>query len=86
MVLASYDDAREQMEPRLGGHESLERVTSFTSGDGDKPLLGDLEEALSGYGFADSQELLLVPLDGGYSVTVRTKSTVDVLSSGNWVH
>jgi len=84
IVLGNYQlEWQPELQGRLGDNAQLEKVAVFTSGDGDEPMRGDLEEALEGFQFEGDQELLLVPLDAGHSITVRTKTTIDVLSTGS---
>lgn len=78
IVLASHNEMGER-EDRLGDPENLERVTVFTSGDGDEPVEGDLQNALEGHGgLENGQEFLLVPLDAGKKIHVKTTTHVDV--------
>lgn len=85
IVLASHDDGGQRVLKLADDPNTLERVTAFTSGDGDLPTDADLDEAMSGYTTDGVGEFLLVCLDGAKSVSLRIEPKVELVSFGNYV-
>lgn len=84
LVLASYDESGIRQEKLdTGNPDRLERVTHIVSGDGERPMQGDITGALEEWG---DGEYLIVPLDGAaFTGAIQVVRHVEVHWEGNYV-
>jgi hypothetical protein len=84
IVLASHDENGQRLPELLDDASTLERVTDIITGDGERPMPGDITEAFSDY--PEGGEFLFVPLDGDtFSGKVAISQNVEVVWEGNYV-
>ena len=74
IALATYDD-RGEREDEIGDLNNLQPVVVFDASDGDCPTDAEIASALDGWTLGEEQELLLLPLDAGKHIALKTTVT-----------